>query len=566
MLIAPVVRERKGEHVQVFEQLRAQGFVRARVDGRVHELDALPPLALRQKHTIEAVIDRFRPKRRPQAAPGRIVRDRAPPRRGHRRAGRPRRRAGKPKWRGRGTRGSGRRQGGRDHVLVALFVPGLRLLVAGTRTAPVLVQLAGRRLPGLRRPGRDPVLRPGARGGPSAAQPRRRCGTRLGPAQSVLLPADPVAGQALPVRRRHALARPARGDPPSRAVRLRRHADQLPLRDRCEWRGHPQTRVRGHRAEPRTALSGNRVASGARGTGQVHQRPRLPRMPRPAPQPQRAQRVRRRCQPAQPDRAADRPFPGVLRPARTGRLARRDRGQDRQGDSRAPALPGRRRPRLPHPRPPGRFAVRRRGAAHPLGFADRRRSGRRDVRARRALDRPAPARQRTPARHAAAPARPRQHGDRGRARRGRDPPRRPHRRHRPRRRRARRRGGRRGRHRGDPRLGAFADRAIPVGSAQHRGAGATSPTRPGAHAEAARRLRQQPQGRRPRNSGRPVRLRDRRVRIGQIHPDQRHPATPRRRRTQRRQRETGAVPRGAGPGTVRQDRRHRPVTDRAHAA
>ncbi|MBL8296863.1 MAG: excinuclease ABC subunit UvrA [Rhodanobacteraceae bacterium] len=62
MLLAPVVRERKGEHVQVFEQLRAQGFVRARVNGTVYELDAVPSLALRQKHTIEVVVDRFRPK------------------------------------------------------------------------------------------------------------------------------------------------------------------------------------------------------------------------------------------------------------------------------------------------------------------------------------------------------------------------------------------------------------------------------------------------------------------------------------------------------------------------
>ncbi len=61
MLLAPVIRERKGEHLQVFDQLRAQGFVRARVDGVLYELDAVPPLALRQKHTIEAVIDRFRP-------------------------------------------------------------------------------------------------------------------------------------------------------------------------------------------------------------------------------------------------------------------------------------------------------------------------------------------------------------------------------------------------------------------------------------------------------------------------------------------------------------------------
>jgi excinuclease ABC subunit A len=62
MLLAPVIRERKGEHVQVFEQLRAQGFVRARVDGTVYDLDAVPPLGLRVKHTIEVVIDRFRPR------------------------------------------------------------------------------------------------------------------------------------------------------------------------------------------------------------------------------------------------------------------------------------------------------------------------------------------------------------------------------------------------------------------------------------------------------------------------------------------------------------------------
>ncbi|EQD36805.1 excinuclease ABC subunit A, partial [mine drainage metagenome] len=62
MLLAPVVRERKGEHVQVFEALRAQGFVRARVDGTVVDLDAVPALTLRQKHSIEAVVDRFRPR------------------------------------------------------------------------------------------------------------------------------------------------------------------------------------------------------------------------------------------------------------------------------------------------------------------------------------------------------------------------------------------------------------------------------------------------------------------------------------------------------------------------
>ena len=62
MLLAPVIRERKGEHAQVFEQLRAQGFLRARVNGEVIEVESPPKLALRSKHTIEAVVDRFRPK------------------------------------------------------------------------------------------------------------------------------------------------------------------------------------------------------------------------------------------------------------------------------------------------------------------------------------------------------------------------------------------------------------------------------------------------------------------------------------------------------------------------
>jgi excinuclease ABC subunit A len=60
MLLAPVVRNRKGEHVQLLDELRSQGFVRARVDGRIYELDAVPSLELRKKHSIEVVIDRFR--------------------------------------------------------------------------------------------------------------------------------------------------------------------------------------------------------------------------------------------------------------------------------------------------------------------------------------------------------------------------------------------------------------------------------------------------------------------------------------------------------------------------
>jgi len=60
MLLAPVVRERKGEHLALFEQLRGQGFVRARIDGTLHELDELPKLNKLQKHSIDVVVDRFK--------------------------------------------------------------------------------------------------------------------------------------------------------------------------------------------------------------------------------------------------------------------------------------------------------------------------------------------------------------------------------------------------------------------------------------------------------------------------------------------------------------------------
>ena len=60
MLLAPIVRGRKGEHLETFEGMRAQGFVRARVNGRVYELEEIPPLNRKLKHDIEVVVDRFK--------------------------------------------------------------------------------------------------------------------------------------------------------------------------------------------------------------------------------------------------------------------------------------------------------------------------------------------------------------------------------------------------------------------------------------------------------------------------------------------------------------------------
>lgn len=62
MLLAPVVRDRKGEHVLLLEQLRGSGFVRVRIDGALYNIDDLPKLNPKQKHHIEAVVDRFKVK------------------------------------------------------------------------------------------------------------------------------------------------------------------------------------------------------------------------------------------------------------------------------------------------------------------------------------------------------------------------------------------------------------------------------------------------------------------------------------------------------------------------
>ena len=75
MILAPVVQNRKGEHLELFEQLQAQGFVRVRIRsegsadgseqgtdsaGRIHELDQVPELNRSQKHTIDVVVDRLK--------------------------------------------------------------------------------------------------------------------------------------------------------------------------------------------------------------------------------------------------------------------------------------------------------------------------------------------------------------------------------------------------------------------------------------------------------------------------------------------------------------------------
>ena len=62
MLLAPVITARKGEYAQLLDDLHRQGFIRARIDGEIVELDEAPKLSLRKTHTIEVIVDRFKVK------------------------------------------------------------------------------------------------------------------------------------------------------------------------------------------------------------------------------------------------------------------------------------------------------------------------------------------------------------------------------------------------------------------------------------------------------------------------------------------------------------------------
>lgn len=62
MLLAPVIKNRKGEHIQLLQELQAKGFVRARINGEVYDLSDAPTMELHKKHTIEVIVDRFKVK------------------------------------------------------------------------------------------------------------------------------------------------------------------------------------------------------------------------------------------------------------------------------------------------------------------------------------------------------------------------------------------------------------------------------------------------------------------------------------------------------------------------
>ena len=143
MVLAPVVRGRKGEYGKLFEELRAEGFTRVKVDGELRRLEEDIVLDKKYKHDIAVVIDRLvmRPDLRKRLADsvetavaraeGLVDVEHVESERGH-------------------------------HLLGPLHVPALRYLDARARAAHVLVQLAARRLRALHGAGLADGDRPGA--------------------------------------------------------------------------------------------------------------------------------------------------------------------------------------------------------------------------------------------------------------------------------------------------------------------------------------------------------------------------------------------------------------------
>ncbi len=134
LLLAPLVAQRKGEHHEVLAQIGAQGFVRARIDGKVIELDSLPKMDAKKTPRHRRSGRPLQGARRHRPAARRILRDRA--------AARRRRGA---------ARAHGEWQVRRDHVFEPARLPGVRLQRAAARAEDVLVQQPRRRVRGVRR-------------------------------------------------------------------------------------------------------------------------------------------------------------------------------------------------------------------------------------------------------------------------------------------------------------------------------------------------------------------------------------------------------------------------------
>ena len=372
---APVVRDRKGEFRDVLDELRADGFTRVKVDGETRLLEEEIVLDKKFKHEIDVVVDRLvlKPDLRQRLtqsvetaaalADGLVAVDVV--------------------------------DGETDAVQREVRLPRARRLAAGAAAADLLLQLAARRLPALHR------ARLAARDRPRPDRPRherlgRRRRTRpLVGRQRRLLRLD-RAGDLRPLRDRprYALARAhdrAAGSLPPRH-QGRQALRPVPQPDEPAALLHDG--LRGDRLLARAPLQGDRLGAAAGADRGVHELPALRHLRRRAAEAGGARgHGRRQVDPRLHADVGD-ALARVPRRARPDADRGADRPPDREGDPRAADLPRQRRRRLPPARPRCEDALRRRGAAAAAGDADRLAARRRPLHPRRAVDRPAPARQR----------------------------------------------------------------------------------------------------------------------------------------------------------------------------
>ena len=552
-VVAPVVRGRKGEYGKLFEQLRADGFTRVKVDGEVRELEEDIDLDKKFKHDIAVVVDRLVMKEGLRRRLTDSVETAAAARR------RPRRRRDSP-------------TATRTLTFSEKFAcVALRHLAARdrsrassastARTAPARPATAWASRRRSTRTWSCPTARSAStrarccRTASSRSAGSSRC-SRASPSTFGVdtdVPWDDAArGAARPLPLRHRQgAHPAQlPQLPGPHAPLQRRASPASS-STCSGASPRPSRSRCARRSRSTWPTGR--ARSARGHGSS---------PRASPSPSAsATSTSSRCMSVREALALPRTACTLSDTERLigGRVIKEigerlrflnDVGVGYLTLQRASAT-----------------LSRRRGAAHPPGHADRLGAGRRALHPRRAQHRPAPARQPPPHRHAAAPARPRQHGHRRRARRGDHALGRPHRRH----------GARapastaaRWSPQGTPQRGhGRRRRRSPASSSPGAGASQLPGQRrlPLAVVHRARRAHAQPHDIDVALPARRLHLRHRRLRLGQVHarqrdplqghggaPQPRHQAARRRPRRHRRRR------------APRQGHRHRPVAHRPHAA
>ena len=390
-LLAPIVRDRKGEYRKEFQDLRKQGFQRVKVNGEFHDLDAPPELDKKYRHNIDVVVDRIVVREGLETrladslrtaldlADGIAILETAPPAGEEAEGAEPQRITFSEKF---ACPVSGFTIPEIEPRLFSFNAPfgacpacdglGVELFFDPRLIVPdeSLPLLRGAIAPWAK--GQSPYYQPDHRGAgqrTTASTRPRRWRDLPEQAQQVLLYGS--EGEKIRFRydeggRVYEIARPFEGVIPNLERRYR-ETDSAWSREEMEryQNNRPCGTCHGYRLKPEALAV--KIAG-------------LPR--------------RRGGAPVDPRGAGL----GRDRARRADRAAQRDRPRHPEGDPRAPRLPRQRRPRLPDPRPQRRHALRRREPAHPPRDPDRQRPHRRALRPRRALHRPAPARQRPAAR------------------------------------------------------------------------------------------------------------------------------------------------------------------------